>query len=143
MISFTTTIETPWPVERSFAYLSDLRNFPDWDPGTKSAEQVGGDGPGEGSTYDLKAGALVLRYEVTEFEPAHRVAAVGEHWLVRSDDTITITPSDSGSVITYAAALTPKGLGKLTTPLLRPTFAKMGEEAADGLAEATEGTRIS
>jgi hypothetical protein len=125
--------------------MSDLENFDEWDPGTQSAVRVVGSAPGLGTAYDLvvrTAGReMTLRYETTEFEVPRRLTAQADTGTLRSLDIITVeaTP-DGGSIVTYDANISLKGLAKLGTPLLALAFQRIGDQAAAGLRQALEGT---
>ena len=48
MARFVDTVMTSiWSEDDAFSYMSDARNFAEWDPGTSNVEQVRGDGGGE------------------------------------------------------------------------------------------------
>ncbi|CAN5702878.1 SRPBCC family protein [soil metagenome] len=126
-----------------FDFMADLGNFPDWDPGTSSAEQVTGDGPGVGASYVLDASNQKFTYTVKTYDRVARkvVAEAPKSW-VTSQDTITVAPDGDGSVVTYEAILTLAGALKLGDPILQLLFNRIGGKAADGLVEHFKGTRL-
>ncbi|MEZ5139386.1 MAG: SRPBCC family protein [Acidimicrobiales bacterium] len=69
MARYTMSVRTEMAPEDAFAYLSDLSNFDEWDPGIRRAEQVEGAGPGEGAVYELDASGTTFRYVVEQFDP--------------------------------------------------------------------------
>ena len=145
MPRFVTRVRTPWDPSRAFTYMSDLEKFDEWDPGTKQATRVVGDAPGLGTAYDLvveTAGRkITMRYETIEFDAPRRVVAQAETKSLRSLDIITVEDGeDGGSIVTYDANLSLRGLAKLATPLLALAFGRIGDQAAAGLREALEGT---
>lgn len=145
MPRYTTSVRTPWAPARAFEYMADLENFDEWDPGTKRATRVVGDAPGLGTAYDLVvpiAGRdTTLRYETIEFEAPRRLTARADTGMLQSLDVITVEPAaDGGSIVTYDATLTLKGIAKLGTPLLALAFGRIGDAAAKGLRTALEGT---
>lgn len=144
MARYVMRVRTPKDAEQVFDFLADLRNFPEWDPGTKSAEQVGGTGPGLGSSYDLETGGATLRYEVKAYDRPRKVVAQGANRWVTSVDTITVSSQDdgAGAVVTYDADLTLNGVLKVGDPLLKLAFDRIGKKAADGLVKSLDGTRI-
>ncbi len=143
MTTYETRIQSPWTAADAFDYLSDLRNFEDWDPGTKQAVQVSGDGPGLGSRYELTVGKATLTYEVEEHDRPTRVRARGTDRFFTSIDTISVTPDEGGSVVTYHADLTLNGPLRIGDPILGLFFHRMGEKAADSLATKLDGARIT
>ena len=42
MAHYTGTVPTVWSPEELFAYMADVRNFTEWDPGTRRVTQVAG-----------------------------------------------------------------------------------------------------
>jgi hypothetical protein len=145
MPHYQTSVRTPWATERAFEYMSNLENFDEWDPGTKQATRVVGDAPGLGTAYDLVVRAagrdMTLRYETIEFDAPRRLTAQADTGTLRSLDIITVEPApDGGSIVTYDATLSLKGLAKLGTPLLALAFQRIGDQAAAGLRQALEGT---
>lgn len=144
MAHFSTSIETSLPPGEAFAWLADVRRFPEWDPGTKTVRQVAGDGPGVGARYELDTGKAKLTYETEEFDADVRFRLRGRNAMVTSIDTVTVTPKADGSVITYDAELVPNGLFKLFGLVFDRIFAKLGDEAAEGLARwLPDGRRLS
>jgi hypothetical protein len=145
MARYQTRVRTHWAPTRAFAYMSDLENFDEWDPGTKQATRVEGDGPGLGAAYDLvvkTAGReITMRYETIEFDAPRRIVAQAETRSLRSLDIITVEDGeDGGSIVTYDANLSLRGVAKLATPLLALAFGRIGDKAAAGLRHALEGT---
>ncbi|MEL7155464.1 MAG: SRPBCC family protein [Actinomycetota bacterium] len=144
MAQFVTRVRTPMSPEAAFAYMADLTNFAEWDPGVRRAEQVEGDGPAAGAAFDVDVdgigGALTLRYRLTTYEPHHEVVAEASTSLLRSFDRITVEPSDDGgSVVTYDARLTLQGLLGVADPLVGLVFDRIGRRAEKGLLEALDG----
>ncbi|MTA88417.1 MAG: hypothetical protein F2549_05285, partial [Actinobacteria bacterium] len=72
MAKYTVRVESSKSVEEAFAYMADLRNFANWDPGVLTVTQVAGDGAGLGSSFDVAVksvgGGTVLRYETLEYD---------------------------------------------------------------------------
>ena len=142
MARYRMRVRTDRSPAQAFGYLADLRNFAEWDPGVTSAEQVGGDGPGLGATYDVEASGSMLRYEVDRYEAPQVVRASGANRWVTSVDTITVDPDGDGSIVTYDADLTRNGVLRLGDPLLGLAFKRIGDKAAAGLVEQLDGTRL-
>jgi hypothetical protein len=143
MPRFSTRIRTTRSAGDAFAYLADLENFADWDPGTKSSKQTKGKGPGPGAEYELVSGGAKLTYTVIAYDPPARLRARGASKVVTSSDTISITPDGDGSVVTYEAELNGNGVFKVANPIFSLMFKKLGEGAAKGLCEKLPGTRLS
>jgi hypothetical protein len=142
MARYRMRIRTDWSAPDAFAYMADLTNFAEWDPGVSSAEQVAGSGPGLGAEYDIEASGSELRYEVDVFDPGHRVRATGRNRWLTSIDSISVAAEGTGSVVTYDADLVLHGLLKVGDPILTLAFRRIGDRAADGLIEKLQGERI-
>ena len=69
MARYVTTVRSAKTPREAFAYMADLRNFAEWDPGVKAVRQVEGSGGGPDAVFDVTVVApgpdLTLRY-VTE-----------------------------------------------------------------------------
>lgn len=142
MARYVIRVRSPKPADEVFAYLADLRNFPTWDPGTKSAKQVEGDGPAVGARYELDASGSTFCYEVEQYEPPAKIVARAPKSWISSLDAVTVEPDDDGSLVTYEAELTLTGALKLGDALLQIMFNRIGSKAADGMAKALDGTRL-
>jgi len=143
MARYTTTIRTPWPAEKAFDYMADLRNFERWDPGVASSRLVIGDGPALGSAYDVKVTGTELRYFTREFQRPNRTVAEAESKRLRSYDVIEVVPRGDGCDVKYDATLELKGLFALAEPAMRLIFTRIGDKAAAGMAEALDGEKIA
>lgn len=137
----------------AFALVSDMRTFQDWDPGISSVEQVVGDGPGEGATYDVKVSAiprdLTLRYVTERYEvlqsrtQPHTVLLVARGLLLTSVDEITVTSAPGGCVVVYDADLRLRGPLRLGDLSLRAAFSWIGGRAESGLRTALGGVSVA
>jgi hypothetical protein len=80
------------------------------------------------------------RYEITQFDPPHRVVLAAENASVRSTDEITFSTDPWGAtVVEYSADLALKGLARLAAPLFALAFRRIGDRAADGLHATVTG----
>lgn len=150
MARYIVHVRSPKPQTEAFAYMADLSNFGEWDPGVTAAEQVTGDGPGLSAAFDVTVKAvpkpLTLRYVTTEYDEPMSIVAEAKSNLLRSLDRITVRPDPDadgdGSIVTYDAELTLNGVFGLVDPLLGVAFDRIGDKAAAGLVAALEGERI-
>lgn len=142
MAKYKTTVTTDWPVDETFDYMADLRNFESWDPGVSSATIVQGRPGGPDAAYDVVASRAKLRYEVTEHDAPHTTTVRAKTRFFESIDKITVSATASGSAATYDARLELNGPLSIFDPLLGLAFNRIGERAADGLATALEGQRV-
>ena len=127
----------------AFAYTADFSNIEDWDPGVKTSTQVG-DGPVEvGTRFDLdvrfRSKTFPMTYEVTVFEPPHRVVLVGHGETLDAVDEIRFSSQDGRTVIDYTADLEFRNFIRFLIPVMRPKLRKVGEQALDGLVAALDG----
>lgn len=146
MARYVARVRTPTSSAEAFAYMADLANFAEWDPGVEKAEQVQGDGPGLDAAFDVGVKgigrSLSLRYHVTSYDPPQKVVARAESRLLTSLDTITVTDDGDGSIVTYDAELKFNGLLGLADPLLGLSFKRIGDKAAAGLVRVLEGEKV-
>jgi hypothetical protein len=136
------------PPSEAFAYMADLTNFAEWDPGVDRVEQVEGDGAGQGAVFDVAVKvpgwAMTLRYETTAFDDdATTMTAFAQNAVMTSEDTVTVEADGDGSIVTYDAELKLKSFLGLSDPLLRLTFNHIGDRAAAGLVDALAGERVA
>ncbi len=148
MSRYVVHVRTSMPPAEAFAYMADLSNLADWDPGVERAEQVEGDGAGLGAAYDVDVKVtlrtMTLRYDTVAYDgSSNTMTAVAVNALITSKDTITVEADGDGSIVTYDAELTLKGLLGLANPLLGLAFNRIGDRAATGLIEALAGERVS
>lgn len=142
MAHYVTTIRTEMSADEAFAYMADLENFAEWDPGVTLAEQVAGDGPGLGAEYRVKASGAELVYKVLEYEAPKRLIAEAKTTFFRSYDIIDVVERDDGCDVTYDATLELNGPLGLADFVLGLFFDKIGDKAAAGMVEALDGTKI-
>jgi hypothetical protein len=62
--------------------------------------------------------------------------------MLTSLDVITVRSHGDGSAVTYDAELKLNGVLGLADPLLRSSFRKIGDRAADGLIRVLDGERL-
>ena len=143
MAQYVTTIETPLPPAEAFTYMADLRNFAEWDPGVQSATQVEGDGPGPDAAYDVTVDApgkgLTLRYRTVEYHEPRSIVVRATSRTFTSEDTVTVEPAGTGSLVTYRAELELTGALRVFDLVLRPIFGRIAGRANDGLLRALDG----
>lgn len=148
MARYLMHIRTPLSPAEAFAYMADLTNFAEWDPGVDRVDQVQGVGGGPDATFDVAVKAfgrsIALRYETVSYVPPATVVAFAESNLLTSRDTITVQPdgSGAGAIVTYDAVLQLKGLLRLADPLLGLSFKRIGDRAGAGLVVALAGERV-
>jgi hypothetical protein len=136
MANLVIRIKTSLDPEEAFDYMSDMRNFTDWDPGVSSAVKVGAGDVEKGSSFELRASGADLTYVLVEFDRPKRVVAEANTARLRSYDIIEIQPTDGGSIVTYDATIELKGVFKLFSPAMALLFARIVAKADEGLHKA-------
>ena len=146
MARYRTTVRTARPPAEAFAFMADLRNFEDWDPGVQRATQIDGDGGGPGASFDVVVDApgrgLTLRYVTTEYDPPRHVVVRAESRVFTSLDRIHVEPDGTGSLVTYDAELRLNGPLGIFDLLLRPAFDRIATRADEGLQRALDGEKV-
>ncbi len=138
MAHYVTTVPSSKTPEEAFAYMSDIRNFAQWDKGIKKIDQVIGDGAGVGSAYDITVKGVggkdsIFRYITLECDSPTNVLVKGKNWMFTSVDRVTITPTATGCDVTYDAVLTANLVVWPMNIWLGRIFDKVGAVATRGL----------
>lgn len=142
MAHYVTTIRTPKSADDAFAYMADLENFAEWDPGVSVAEQITGDGPGLGAEYKVKASGATLVYKVLDYDAPDRLVAEAKTTFFRSYDVITVVEHLDGCDVTYDATLELNGPLGLADFALGFFFDRIGDKAAAGMVDVLDGEKI-
>lgn len=146
MARYIARVRTPMTVDEAFAYMADLTNFAEWDPGVKESVQVDGSGPGLDAAYDVtldNAASMTLRYEVTEFTSPHRLKAVAKASWFTSIDVIEVRSEGDSTLVVYDATLQLPWYLRIADPLLAKKFNEIGDKAGAGMERALDGTLVS
>lgn len=137
MARYVTTVRSAKTPKEAFAYMADLRNFAEWDPGVKAVRQVEGSGGGPDSVFDVTVAGpvldLTLRYVTEEHDAPRNLLVVARSSVFTSIDRITVEPDGTGSVVTYDADLRLNGVLRVGDLGLRLMFGVIGDRAAAGL----------
>lgn len=140
MVVLREELDVDVPVEEAFAFVGDFANAQGWDPGVESSRNATGSPIGVGTRYDLIVifgdRRLPMTYEVTVFDPPHRVVLKGTGSTVTAVDDIRFDPTASGTRIRYTADLRLKGAARVAEPLFRGRFHETGRRAMVGMASA-------
>ena len=137
MARYVTTVRSAKTPQEAFAYMADLGNFVEWDPGVKAVRQVEGSGGGLDAVFDVTVVApgpnLTLRYVTEEHDAPHNLLVVARSIVFTSIDRITVEPDGTGSLVTYDADLRLNGVLRVGDLGLRLVFGQIGDRAAAGL----------
>ena len=137
MARYVTTVRSAKTPQEAFAYMADLGNFVEWDPGVKAVRQVEGSGGGPDAVFDVTVVApgpdLTLRYVTEEYDAPINLLVVARSIVFTSIDRITVEPDGTGSLVTYDADLRLNGVLRVGDLGLRLVFGQIGNRAAAGL----------
>ena len=140
MARYVTTVRSAKTPQEAFAYMADLGNFVEWDPGVKAVRQVEGSGGGLDAVFDVTVVApgpdLTLRYVTEVHDAPHNLLVVARSIVFTSIDRITVEPDGTGSLVTYDADLRLNGVLRVGDLGLRLVFGQIGNRAAAGLRRA-------
>ena len=145
MARYVTKVRTARPADEVFAYMADLRNFAEWDPGVKKVVQVTGEGGGPGNEFDVTVSGTTLRYVTKEHVAPTHLLVVAESSTLVSTDRVTVAAADDGTAgctVTYDADLQLKGVFKVFAPALSLAFGRIGGRAAAGMRRVLDGTEV-
>ena len=122
MPSVERVVVVPRPLAKVWDYLTDFTTTEEWDPPTVTTVRTSGDRD-VGTTY-----RNVSSFLGHETEVEYRVVAVVPHELfelagtapgVDLRDTIRFSEQDGSTTVRYRSELTPHGIGKLASPLVK------------------------
>ena len=148
MARYSTTLQTEAPARLILDHLAEFTTVADWDPGVTEATLISGEPGRVGSRYRVTATfgprkipleyALVERVDPLDGEPG-RAVLIAETGSFTSHDTITVTPTASGSQVQYDAILSLQGLGRALDWPLHRAFQVIGRKAEQGLRDELAG----
>ncbi|WP_461162997.1 SRPBCC family protein [Arthrobacter sp. R4-81] len=122
MISIESTELIHRPVNQVFAFVSDIRNDPQWHTDILDAEYdaTGPAGPGAGATFRTRFKPFMGESEgtgtVTVYEPPRQVVLTSQMGNMKPVLTLTVVPEDGGSRITRRLDMEPKGMLRIVAP---------------------------
>ncbi|MDJ0924004.1 MAG: SRPBCC family protein [Acidimicrobiia bacterium] len=137
MIRLTETASTTLPREVAFEHIGDFANVEKWDPGVVSAAKSTSGDVRVGTAYDLVISyggrEMAMTYVVTDYMPGRKIVLEGNGSRVKAVDVIDFIDEGTGTLVTYTADLSLKGLGRLVEPLLKARLSKVGTDAGEGM----------
>lgn len=145
MARYVTQVRTNRSVADVFAYMADLRNFAEWDPGVRSVVQVEGEGGGPASVFDVTVKGVrdtTLRYRTVEHTAPSNLLVVAESSTLVSTDRVTVREDGDATIVVYDADLQLKGLARIASPGLALVFRRIGDRAAAGLRRVLDGVDV-
>ena len=145
MTRYQTRLRTPQSPEQAFAYMADLRNFAQWDPGVRRVTQVDGEGGAAGAVFDVTLNTKrenTLRYHTAVFDPPRTVVVIAKTSVLTSEDRITVVADPTGTIVTYDAELRLNGPLRVGDPLLGVVFKRIADRASAGLRQALHASPV-
>ena len=139
---FTHTMDVSKPPAAVYAYVSDFKNLPRWDPTILRVDQTTPEPVGEGTRYLVVLSFLgsetAMDYAVKEFQPPARAVLVGLAASAVATDTITIEPTPTGSRLTWQAEIALSWPARILDPVLKLLFSRDVTKAMANLARELE-----
>ncbi len=131
-ITLSETIEIKRPVEEVFAYVTDLRNDPEWQKGLAEATYTS-DGPVDiGTTGVHRAGAMgvtvEIGWEIYEYEESKRASWKFVSGPFEGNENYVLESTPTGTKFMHSAELQPKGVLRFLAPVAGGLFAKQSAE---------------
>jgi hypothetical protein len=142
MARYVTRVRTEKSADEVFAYMADLRNLAEWDPGVKRAVLVDGEAGSEQAVVDVTVSGTTLQYRTTAFEPNTTLVVRAESSTLVSIDRVAVLDEGDSRVVTYDAELHLKSVLKVADPLLGVAFRRIGDRAAAGLRRVLAGEEV-
>ena len=119
-MKFTNTITINRQPAEVFAFLANFENVPRWNYAISETRNVTGGSVGVGSRY-RQTRTLPTRseemFEVTEFEPDHRLSIRGQLGPFHAEVAYVVAPVENGTTLTNTVNLQPSGPLRLIAPL--------------------------
>lgn len=124
-------------------YLKDFTHAEEWDPGTVSCTREGAGPIQVGARFhnvSKIAGVTTELTYVLERLDETTVEFRGSNDSATTTDTIAVLPADDGpgSEITYTAVISMNGLAKITDPVMKVVFEKIGNDTVTAMTEALD-----
>ena len=130
------------PVEEVFAYLNDVRNWPQWNSTILEAEQTSEGPVAVGATARGVSQFLGQRIEwtgeVTEYEPNRKLKEKIISGPMRMEQTLAFEPVEGGTRLTIAGEGEFGGLFKLAQPVMNRRMKKESEANLANLKDILE-----
>ncbi|UOZ02666.1 SRPBCC family protein [Amycolatopsis sp. WQ 127309] len=141
-----TTVSRTFTVEAApgvvVPYLADFGHAEEWDPGTERCTRNDSGPVKVGSSWHNTSKIAGISTELTytlEQLAGDRVVLVGRNDTATSTETIDVTPSGTGSEVTYTNELQFNGLAKVAAPLGKVVFEKLGNDTEKQLTDVLNG----
>ena len=131
------------PVEEVFDFVADERNEPRYNPRMLRAEKLSPGPVGLGSRFRAEMTSrrrpVVMTIEYTGYEPPRRLASTTRLSTIHIVGTLSFDPVPAGTRMRWSWQVQPRGLLKLTTPVLAHIGQRQEQTIWTSLKRALEG----
>jgi uncharacterized protein YndB with AHSA1/START domain len=133
-------IQIAAPPERVFDAAADSRHEPSFNPAMTSVELLTPEPIGLGSRFRAHMGRndLQMLVELTAFDRPRRLGSVTTSSMMQTSGSLTFTPTDSGTTMSWEWQVTPRGAFRLLTPLVGVMGRRMERGIWTGLKHMVE-----
>ena len=126
------------PAERVYDLVTDLPRMGEWSPENTGGKWLDGATGGLGHEREVALRALGrFRERFIAWEPPHRFAftiiATTSPMIHQLGEDYRLEPEGAGTQLRWTMGSSPRGVGKLATPLLRPLLRSILGRAARNL----------
>lgn len=137
-VSYSTRLAGP--LESVFAYLSDFRHMPEWQPGLVDVRV---DGPFPSSKHVVEVRRMMgrqfeARGELEDWSPPRAFALRGSGGPLRVRSRYTFSPEGTATTVEFALTVELLGPARLAEPVLRRLFQRQLEADVRRLAAVLE-----
>ena len=145
MERFENSLTIERPVEEVFSFLADFENVPRWNYAIVATRKTSPGPVGVGTTYS-QTRSVPRRsqegFEVTVFEPVHRLAIRGRIGPFEATMRYLLQPGDGGTQLTNQVELEPaSGPLRLVAPVAVPRVRTAVAANLETLKRILEGSR--
>lgn len=123
-------------------YLRDFAHAEAWDPGTQKCVQSTPGEIGAGTEWHNESKLVGITTELTYRMVTDRADALkfeGKNKTASSVDDISFADAEPGSTrITYEATITFNGLAKLSDPIFKLVFERIGDKTVEAMTNTLE-----
>ena len=130
------------PVDEVFAYMADVRNWPQWNSGMLEGEQTSAGPVGVGTTFrgvnQFLGRRMEWTSEVTEYEPNRKMGQKITSGPMLIEQSLTFEPVEGGTRFTLVGEGETGGFFKLAEPIVNRTMQRQMEGNLANLKDILE-----
>jgi uncharacterized protein YndB with AHSA1/START domain len=123
------------PINEVFRTVTDIANFPKWNPTVTEAKKISTGETGEGSRFEMKiSGFGWVPQTLHEFNTNKQVMLVPEMKMMGGGHRFIFSSQGNDTRIEHELIMEPRGFFKLMTPMIK----MMGKKNLAGTTEALQ-----